>query len=640
MRFLTQEKNSQWVVRRLNSIPQAKSSEENTPARTLAVLGALAGLLISSKFLFEYWVGSLSLADHISIWSALPIASTFVLLRFYRAIYWPGIWCGTWLLIALSAQLILEDDVAAVLFPALILIPVIFGMVVSARASAISTLAVCIIYLALSVLRVPSENEGAPDFQLQILIGACCAALCGVLVSYFLLYREKENAKLIKLREDLEKAVSIDPLTGVGNRRAFDQKNCELKLAIDQKLKPALLLFDVDKFKLINDTFGHAAGDHVLITLTQRIQRILEPGQLLFRLGGDEFAILVHNETDRENLTKVAVRTIHAVRKNMLIGGVSINVDLSIGIAMSEGDSSSISKLYSNADAASFHAKEYAGSKAIVFDANLKSKGIRRAELEAKLNAALAHKKIDIAFQPQVNIHTNEVVGFEALARWTDAELGIVNPDEFVRIAEESLLIEKFDRFIVAESLRRAKSWLGNSRKISINVSGRNIVSHEFCKFVLVQVDQVQIDPDQIELEITETFLIANWETCRSNLQLLRGAGLRIVLDDFGIGYSSLSYLSQFPVQKIKFDRSFLLQMKSSSSVAVMQTIVRLASALNMEVVAEGVDQSLQVNLLKKLRCNTVQGFFYSKPIPSNQMPGYVRRLNVGQVALGVAKSA
>ncbi|MEL7548205.1 MAG: EAL domain-containing protein, partial [Pseudomonadota bacterium] len=331
------------------------------------------------------------------------------------------------------------------------------------------------------------------------------------------------------------------------------------------------------------------------------------------------------DEAGFEVLGDVAANIVAAVKQGEQKSRGRPVIDLSIGIAMSDGSAASIARLYTQADAAAFAAKEAMGSNVVTYDAKLKSAILRKTNVETRLRTALTRGDINIAFQPQFRLKGAEMIGFEALARWSDPKLGIVGPDEFVGVAEESALIHDFDRMIARKSLKSAALWLAKNQTISINVSGHTVVSADYCRFLIQEIANSGLSPQQVEIEITETALIENWETCRRNIDRMRKEGIRIVLDDFGIGYSSLSYLSQFPVQKIKFDRTFLLQCRSASNTKVMHTIVQLAKVLDVEVIAEGVETNRHVALLKHIGCPYAQGYLFAKPIAATKMHEFFR---------------
>ena len=334
--------------------------------------------------------------------------------------------------------------------------------------------------------------------------------------------------------------------------------------------------------------------------------------------------MILEGDFGADELKACTQRIAQQMQKEIKLGTGSVSVDLSLGVAVSDGSSAGIKNLYNEADRASFVAKERPGTVAVVYSASLNGAIVRRSAVEERLEQALRNQSISVSFQPQFNLNSEAIIGFEALARWTDQKLGVVPPDEFIQIAEQSSLILHVDRFIISKAIHHARVWLKGGQRLSINVSARSIVDAAFCRSAVDTIKRSGFRPDQIELEITETALIEHWERCRENIQSLREAGLRIVLDDFGIGYSSLSYLSQFPVQKLKFDRSFLLQATSPTNAKIMDSIIRLAKALDVEVIAEGVETRLHVELLRALNCHSVQGFLYAKPIPADLVPDFL----------------
>lgn len=628
MRLSDRESTRHWITRRLNAVPGQEESIDTLRARSLALFGAAAGAIASIWLAIQLLLSVHSVATALTAAGAIALAATFLFLRLFKTPFWGGVWFATWLLLVLATQTFTFGPSAPYLYCLLVPVPVIFALTSGATVSVYATLVVCVCFLVSGVQPILTRQDPHPDFFALLLTAVICAQTSGMFVAYFTRYREQEKDQLVQVQKELKYSASVDPLTGVLNRRAFDQAILDLKAGRESGLRPALILFDLDKFKLVNDTFGHAAGDQVLREIATRVRQQMSDGESFFRLGGDEFAIILRHAPHAEGLFRFAQTLIAQTSRPVSLANSSIRMDLSLGIAMSEADGSGIGSLYGHADTASFFAKEQAGSRAVLFEKHLNSKVVRRNAVEAQLSQALLQNRFEIAFQPQMNIATGRVIGFESLARWTDPKLGVVTPDEFVRVAEESALIDRFDRFIVEHSLRLACQWLGPERHLSVNVSARSIVSADFCRFVMGQIRQFGFKPRQIELEITETALIENWAACRKNLSALRRLGVRIVLDDFGIGYSSLSYLSQFPVQKLKFDKSFLSQTNSPATILVMQAIIQLAEALDMEIVAEGVDCNAHVELLSGLGCLAAQGFLYSKPIMHFDMPAYIARID------------
>ena len=453
----------------------------------------------------------------------------------------------------------------------------------------------------------------------------CFFILC--FVFYFARLTQNESTVLSRDNARIRTMALTDPLTKLWNRRAFQIDMDRLVMQHGNGAKPALLILDLDRFKQINDTHGHDIGDKVLTVFARRLKSVVEVDCDVYRLGGDEFAVVCRDQSDQAELEAIGKRIAVITREPIEARRVNVEFDVSIGIALSNGTTKSIQSLYQQADMAAFVAKEKAGSDFIFFDKMLDGRANRKFEVERALKTAIEHRLINVAFQPQVNLRTGAIVAYEALARWSDPALGSVSPAEFIEIAEETSLVLVLDRLIISKALRSAGRWLRSDQRVSVNASARSLNSHEFAAFVINQARRAGLEPSQVEVEITETSLIQNWDKTKATVETLRAAGLRIVLDDFGVGYSSLSYLVEFPVQKIKFDRSFLLKATDEASILVMQSIADLANKMDVDLVAEGIETTNQMRLLKSINCNIGQGYLFSRPILSEKMAEYTRNL-------------
>ncbi|MEL7547777.1 MAG: GGDEF domain-containing protein, partial [Pseudomonadota bacterium] len=303
MRAYRQAKTIDWIEQRFNAAPSPEIEEEVLRARALVTSSIFVAVLLLGWRLAGSLGSTGTLADPATAVATTAITATFVVLRISSSVYWPGIWFGCWTIVAFGAQLLLNVDASFALFAPLILAPAIFGLVVSARAGSLSTACVCAMFLAAALINLGS---GSPDATQNILLGAICTAFCGGLVSYFSSYREQETRKLIILSEGFRNAAYRDSLTNAFNRRAYNERMLSLQRRMHQSGRPSLLVIDVDKFKSINDTYGHAVGDKVLKFIVQRIENVLEDGQTLYRIGGDEFAILFEDEAGFEVLGDVA----------------------------------------------------------------------------------------------------------------------------------------------------------------------------------------------------------------------------------------------------------------------------------------------------------------------------------------------
>ncbi|MFN3214737.1 MAG: putative bifunctional diguanylate cyclase/phosphodiesterase [Henriciella sp.] len=538
-----------------------------------------------------------------------------------------GLIYGCFLVTLLGYSSLLQGVTDNAALMTLALIPMIMGFSSGAKASAIGTLLVLMTYYGVIVSGQMQHGEISQSSVTLIAYSSAVTMISGLLVFYFARLTQNESTELNRDNARIRTMALTDPLTGLWNRRAFQIDMDRLIMQHGNGVNPALLILDLDRFKQINDTHGHDVGDKVLTVFAQRLKAVVGPDSDVYRLGGDEFAIVQTTQTKLTQLDTLGAKIADLNRDPIEARRVNIEFDVSIGIALSDGSMKSIQSLYQQADMAAFVAKEKAGSQYIFFDKMLDGQANRKFEVERALKTAIEHRAINVAFQPQVDLRTGAVVAYEALARWKDASLGSVSPAEFVEIAEETSLVLVLDRLIIAKALRSAGTWLGAHQRVSVNASARSLNSHEFADFVIRQAKRAGLEAHQVEVEITETSLIQNWDRSKSTVEALRAAGLRIVLDDFGVGYSSLSYLVEFPVQKIKFDRSFLLKATDEASVLVMQSIAELANKMSVDLVAEGIETMDQMTLLKSINCNVGQGYLFSRPILSSKMQDYSRKV-------------
>lgn len=547
-------------------------------------------------------------------------AITLVLLRFSDAESVVAI-CYSLAVIAIIAHgPIISGDFDNTLLVLLVLAPIIMGFTAGATASAIGTLSVLGINLVVLIRGVAMNEQVLANSFNMLACSSIVTFLCGMLVFYFARQTEKESDILHEDNARIRNMALTDPLTKLSNRRAFQDDMLRHSLPNGSTAKPALFILDLDGFKQINDTHGHDVGDTVLRVFSRRLQSIINDGLEVYRLGGDEFAIVCADRPSLSENEALGRMIITLTEQPINTRGTIVEFDVSVGIALSDGSTKSIQSLYQQADMAAFVAKEKPGSNFIVFDKMLDSKTNRKLEVERALKTAIEYKTINVAFQPQVDFRTGTITGFEALARWRDPALGAVPPDEFIQIAEESSLVKVLDRLIIAKALESAGKWLGKSQRVSVNASARSLGAKEFAAFVIKQAQLNGLEPRQVEVEITETSLVQNLEKAQRTMEALTSAGIRIALDDFGVGYSSLSYLVDFPVQKIKFDRSFLLKASDSSTVLVMESIAQLANKMEVDLVAEGVETTDQLKLLKGINCFIGQGYLFSRPILSEKM--------------------
>ncbi len=438
-----------------------------------------------------------------------------------------------------------------------------------------------------------------------------------------------------------------DDLTRLPNRRCFAQNLCE---AVDQAeqsgRKLVLLSIDLNKFKSINDSLGHAVGDRLLQLVAERLNACVDERMCVARQGGDEFSIFYQPGNDIEPL-RLASRIITDLEKAFTIENGAINIGASIGVSYYPKDGASAQALQISADYAMFFAKREGkrDRKSCVecFRQEMADEFEGRLTLETDLGIALEQQQLELYYQPQFNLAKNQVDAVEALVRWNHPQRGLVSPVDFISVAEDCGLMPELGKWVLDEACRQASRWLQDTDfglRVAVNVSVHQIMQKDFVEQVISTLDRHNLDTDAIELELTESVFMADSEWVVKSLMQLREAGIKIALDDFGTGYSSLSQLQDLPVSTIKIDRSFISRLNAQPNVShsVTATIASIADVLGLETVAEGVESDMQLDQVAGLGINMVQGFFYSKPMASNNIPEAIASLN--QMPGGMPRAA
>lgn len=412
-----------------------------------------------------------------------------------------------------------------------------------------------------------------------------------------------------------------DSLTGLPNR-TFILKTIATEIEANRPF--ALLFVDLDRFKSINDTLGHSVGDELLQLFSQQLQTFNSSVHIVARFGGDEFLVLIPRE-NREEIAEFARNLIEKLTGFYTVSDIETYVSPSLGISMYPSDGKNADELIKNADAAMYRAKAASQSRGEntfeFYDPSFTEDLQRKVLLETELRKALEEEQFELFYQPQVNIKTREIVGVEALIRWNHPTLGIVSPLDFIPLAEETGLIIPIGEWVLKTASEQAKQWqeAGYPKMtMAVNVSIRQFMSYGFADVVKDVLEKVSLDPEYLELEITESMTIDVKQTERI-LNRLQAIGVKISIDDFGSGYSSLNYLSNLPINKLKIDRVFLLNFDTNNK-AVVKAVVALARNLNLEVLAEGVETDDHVQFLKKLSCHLVQGYHYYRPLPAGEL--------------------
>jgi diguanylate cyclase (GGDEF)-like protein/PAS domain S-box-containing protein len=431
-----------------------------------------------------------------------------------------------------------------------------------------------------------------------------------------------------QVEEQLQHRAFYDPLTDLPNRALFLDRLQHLfhrsRRALGSPLF-AVLYLDLDRFKSINDSLGHQAGDELLIGAARRLERCLRPGDTLARLGGDEFTVLLDDVRTEADATGVAERIHQELAGPLEVSGNEVFTSVSVGIALSSAGYRCPEDMLRDADTAMYRAKAGGGASHQIFAGHMHQRAVSALKLETDLRRAIERQEIVPFYQPIVDLDTGVVVGFEALARWRHPSRGMVSPDLFIPVAEETGLIGAIGERMLAEACRQARAWQRNHPRwstlgISVNVSSRQLSQGGVAADVERVLGATGLDPRCLTLEITESAFMHNLGAGAGVVQRLHEMSVGLHLDDFGTGYSSLAYLHSFPVQALKIDRSFVNRMdRGPQQSAIVTAIVSLAHNLGMEVVAEGIETRAQVEALRALDCRRGQGFLFSKPLPADQ---------------------
>ena len=443
---------------------------------------------------------------------------------------------------------------------------------------------------------------------------------------YVVNMRDVTERRLFEL--ELEYQAYHDPLTRLPNRVAFLER-LELALLRNQELRMplAVLFVDVDRFKLVNDSLGHEAGDRLLVEVAERVREALRPTDLIARLGGDEFVLLLDEMRLPSDATRVADRVLEVLRRPVLIGGRELFISSSVGIATCiphVGDEVTPSDLLRRADLAMYMAKERGRARWEVYDEGAVPELVERLDLEADLWRATELDELVVHYQPEIELATNDVVKFEALVRWEHPTRGLLFPDAFIPIAEESELVFAIDALVLRAACAQISAWSEelSSRPlgVSVNLSPQSLRRPGAVERILDTLAETGLPPNALQLEITERTALSDDIRTLDALRDLRRAGVRVAIDDFGIGYSALSYLQRFPVDVVKLDRAFIADVaEPGAGRAIVEAMIRMAHAIGLRVTAEGVERAEQLAVLHELGCDGAQGFHLGKVLDAGE---------------------
>ena len=412
-----------------------------------------------------------------------------------------------------------------------------------------------------------------------------------------------------------------DGLTGLPNRSMF-MAHLELALnrarANEQQL--ALFFIDLDRFKMVNDSLGHAAGDNLLQVMAQRLSGLMRDSDLVARLGGDEFVVLLDSGMDTDDLCKVARRMLTVLSEPLCLSGRLLQVSASIGIGLYPADGTDVASLLKSADTAMYLAKSRGKNNFQFFTAELAQRASRHFTMESELRQAAERGELRLHYQPRYELGQTVMCGMEALLRWQHPQRGLLGPGAFIELAEESGLIVPIGRWVLEEACRQIRQWreIGlNPPRCAVNLSVRQFSHEAIVDEVRDALAQAGLEPAALEVEITESLLMADTERAQDVMHSLHELGIRIAIDDFGTGYSSLAYLKRFQAQTLKIDRSFVQGLPDDrDDAAITQAVIAMAHSLGMQVVAEGVETQAQLEFLRLHGCDEVQGFLLARPLP------------------------
>jgi diguanylate cyclase (GGDEF)-like protein len=450
------------------------------------------------------------------------------------------------------------------------------------------------------------------------------------------------NAELKSVNEELQRRALTDPLTDLANRALFEDRLAHAvarigreghTIAVRSKERLAVLFVDLDGFKPVNDSFGHAAGDAVLIEAARRLRAAARDSDTVARVGGDEFILLVEDAASVADSMSAARRLVDALAQPFQVAGREVRISCSVGIVVYP-DQGEPDKLVAHADAAMYSAKRAGGNTCALFESHMDGGALEQLSLQNDLRHAVERGELELHYQPKVEGHRGRVAGVEALLRWRHPQRGMLSPAVFIPIAERFGLINGLGDWVINEACRQLRAWAdeGVQMRVAINVSAHQLRQEDLSQRIESALARHRVDASQLLCEITEAVAMEDIKTTQAIFDRLGSIGAFLSIDDFGTGYSSLGYLRQLPARQLKIDRSFINDLETSGDArAVVDAVVRLAHALSLRVVAEGVETEGQRQLLLDLCCDELQGFYFARPMPAAEVLDWV----AGQDRLG-----
>lgn len=448
------------------------------------------------------------------------------------------------------------------------------------------------------------------------------AAVGGVSIGTYGIARDMTQLK--QNQQQVEYMAFHDVLTGMANRRKFENDLTDALYAGQMyNMVTAVLFIDLDRFKSINDLFGHTVGDQLLIETANRLKRYVRKKDIVARQGGDEFTILLTQMFSPKNVITFAENLLKVFQQPFLLGGQELYITPSIGIALAPAHGTTAPQLIKNADTAMYEAKATGKNKYVLYTDEMSKAEQKRNMLEKELRKAIQNEELLVHYQPQVHMHAKQIIGFEALVRWKHPKLGMISPADFIPLAEETGLILPIGEWVLRQACKQAKQWHEKgypSLKIGVNLSPIQFIDPNLVQLVTNALQEAGLPPEALDLEITEGIAMRNEQLVIEKLQQLQSLGIKISIDDFGTGYSSLSYLTKYPIHTLKIAREFIQEIEHSlQEEAVISSIIMMAKNLRLTVIAEGVETEKQWNFLTEQQCDQIQGYYVSKPLEAKQ---------------------
>jgi diguanylate cyclase (GGDEF)-like protein len=458
---------------------------------------------------------------------------------------------------------------------------------------------------------IPIEDSVAPIHDRQ-----------GHATGAVVVFRDVSAARSMALQ--MSHSAQHDFLTGLPNRMLVnDRMNQAIAFAVRRAKKVAVLFLDLDGFKHINDSLGHATGDKLLQTVAKRLVACVRNSDTVSRQGGDEFVVLLAEIDHAEDAAITARRMLHDVAESHSIDNHDLHITASIGVSVYPDDGPDAETLIKNADTAMYQAKENGRQSYQFFKPAMNVRAVERQSIEESLRRALERQEFAVHYQPKINLKTGGITGAEALLRWTHPVRGAIPPGQFIPVAEDCGLILSIGKWVLREACRQTRAWADAGlppTTIAVNISAMEFRSDDFLEGVFAILDETGLSAKSLELELTESVLMKRAESTESVLKKLRSGGVQLAVDDFGTGYSSLSYLRKFPIDSLKIDQSFIRQISATpNDTAIVAAVISMGRSLNLRVVAEGVETREEADFLKLHQCDEAQGYYFSRPVVAEQ---------------------